>query len=101
MLPFASVNPKKALEVVTVLDRNGYAGPISFDLNPLRTDSDEKRLNILKHSIDNYRRLLEISMQLNFTEIEALRKKGNFSGLLTLVSRAVINFTTSYLFGSI
>jgi xylose isomerase len=92
-LAFGSVNPKKALEVVTVLDRQGYAGPIGFDLNPLRTDSDEKRLNILKHSMENYERLLKISMELNFSEIERLRKEGDFSGLDMMIDRALLKST--------
>jgi len=89
-LAFGSSNPKTALEVVTVLDRNGYPGPIAFDLNPLRTDSDEKRSNILKHSMENYRRLLEISTKLNFKEIGELRKKGDFSGLDMMIDRVLL-----------
>ena len=89
-LAFGSANPKKALEAVTVLDRNGYAGPISFDLNPLRTDSDEKRLNILKYSMDNYNKLLEVSTRLNFKEIEQVRGAGDFSGLDIMIDRVLI-----------
>ena len=89
-LPFGSVNPKMALEIVAVLERGGYDGYIAFDLNPLRTDSDEDRLNIIKASMRNFRRLYEIAKSLDWKKIEELRSAGKFSELDMYIDEKLI-----------
>lgn len=80
-LPFACVNAKRGLEILACLKNNNYNGWVSFDLNPLRTDSEEKRNNIIKASIANYRRLSAIADKLSWRKIKRLRREGDFSGL--------------------
>jgi xylose isomerase len=80
-LAFASVSPKRGLEIIACLKNNKYQGWVSFDLNPLRTDSEEKRNNILKASIANFKRLSAIADKLSWRKIKRLRAAGDFSGL--------------------
>jgi len=89
-LPFGAVNLKMALEVVALLQRHNYQGPISFDLNPLRTDSDAGRSNILKASMRNFERLSAIAQKLDWKKVEAFRSAGDFSGLDMYVDELLI-----------
>jgi len=80
-LPFATVNAKRGLEILACLKNNKYQGWISFDLNPLRTDSEEKRNNIIKGSMANFKRLSVIADKLSWRRIKRFRSTGDFSGL--------------------
>jgi len=89
-LPFASVNAKKGLEVVATLKRHDYDGLVGFDLNPLRTDSDEMRSNIIKASIRNFERLNVIADGIDWRKVEELRAGGAFSELDMYVDELLI-----------
>ena len=89
-LPFASVNPKLGLEAVATLERHNYNGLVAFDLNPLRTDSEEMRSNIIKASIRNYERLCAIAETIDWGKIEGLRAAGAFSELDMYIDKLLI-----------
>jgi xylose isomerase len=80
-LPFGSVNAKRGLEIIACLKNNDYRGWISFDLNPLRTDSDEKRNNIIKACMANFKRFSATAEKLDWKKIKRFRSAGDFSGL--------------------
>ena len=80
-LAFASAHLKRGLETVAVLDHHNYKGLIGFDLNPLRTDSDGNRSRIIRASIRNFERLLEIAQELNWENVQSMRNRGDFSSL--------------------
>jgi len=80
-LAFGSVNPKRGLEILACLRNNNYQGWMSFDLNPFRTDSEQKRNNIIKASIANFKRLSAIADKLDWRKIKRFRSAGDFSGL--------------------
>lgn len=80
-LAFASVNAKRGLEIIACLRNNNYQGWVSFDLNPLRTDSEEKRNNIIEACIANFNRLSAIADKLEWEKIKGFRAAGDFSGL--------------------
>jgi len=80
-LPFAAVSAKRGLEIVACLKNNDYRGWISFDLNPLRTDPEEKRNNIIRASMANFKRLSAIADRLDWKKIKRFRAARDFSGL--------------------
>jgi xylose isomerase len=80
-LAFASVNLKRGLETIAVLLRHEYKGLVGFDLNPLRTDDENSRSQVINASIRNFERLLAIAREINWGKVEILRAEGNFSDL--------------------
>ena len=89
-LSFASVNLKKGLEAVATLKRYNYKGLVAFDLNPLRTDSDEIRSNIIKASIRNFERLNAVADTIDWEKVEDLRAAGAFSELDMYIDELVM-----------
>jgi xylose isomerase len=80
-LPFAAVNAKRGLEIIACLKNNSYGGWVSFDLNPLRTDAEDKRNNIIKACMANFKRLSALADKLDWNKIKRFRRAGDFSGL--------------------
>jgi len=80
-LAFASAHLKRGLETLAVLVHHGYTGLIGFDLNPLRTDDEASRSQVIKTSIRNFEGLLAIAHKLDWQQIQIWRNKGAFSEL--------------------
>jgi xylose isomerase len=80
-LAFASAHLKRGLETVAVLQHHKYDGLIGFDLNPLRTDDDNGRSQVVLTSIRNFERLCELAQELDWKKIKAFRQGGAFSEL--------------------
>ena len=80
-LAFASAHLKRGLETVAVLKRHNYDGLIGFDLNPLRTDNEAMRSNIIKTSIKNFERLSQLADEIDWDKVEEMKSAGAFSEL--------------------
>lgn len=80
-LAFASAHLKRGLETVAVLQHHRYDGLIGFDLNPLRTDDDSSRSQVILTSIRNFERLSELAQEVDWKKIKTWRQAGAFSEL--------------------
>lgn len=83
-LTFGAVDPRRALNQVRVLDRNGFGinGEwIGLDVKAMRTQKDEVGMKHLEYSRKIFLRLLEISRSLDDNQIAKLQQERDYEEL--------------------
>ncbi len=83
-LTFGSVDPRRALNQVRVLDKHGYGNDgewIGLDVKVMRTQKDDVALKHLDYSRKTFLRLLEVSRSLDDAKIDALIAERDYEEL--------------------
>ncbi|MFA6816317.1 MAG: TIM barrel protein [Lentisphaeria bacterium] len=83
-LTFGSVDPRRALNQVRVLDQHGFGNDgewIGMDVKALRTQTAENQLKHLDYSRKTFLRLLDISRSLDESKIAQLQAKADYEEL--------------------
>jgi len=83
-LTFGAVDPRRALNQVRVLDRNGFGNKgewIGLDVKAMRTQKDDAGMKHLEYSRKIFLRLLEISRSFDDHQIAKLQQERDYEEL--------------------
>lgn len=91
---FGAVNLRRALHVVTVLDRNGYgrAGEfVGLDVKAMRTQKREQSTLHLSNSRELFLKLLDVSRGIDRAKVDALIADRNYEALELYIVKCLLN----------
>lgn len=91
---FGSVNLRRALHTVTVLDRNGYGQNgefVGLDVKALRTQPRELSTAHLTNSRTVFLKLLEVSRSIDWNRVEQYRATRDYEGLDLYILSHLLN----------
>jgi xylose isomerase len=78
---FGSVDLRRALNQVWVLDRGGYDGCIGLDVKAMRTTKAQDQTQHLVNSKKMFELLLEVARSISMVKVEAYREARDYEGL--------------------
>jgi xylose isomerase len=91
---FGSVDLRRALNQVRVLDKHNYGENgewVGLDVKAMRTQKDRTATLHLSNSLEMFKHLLEISRSLDEKQIEAYIDDRNYEGLDLYIMKHIIN----------